>query len=161
MTTRKLHISDDISLPLDAATQTIAVIARKGAGKTYAASQARRELLEHDVQVGGHGHRRQLVRAPDRVPNGKDRGFDIPVLGGLRGDVPLTPESGALIADLVVDTGRSFILDLSQFSLAARKKFATCLRRAALEAEEGRGRADAGARGARGVPADHPPVRRP
>jgi hypothetical protein len=57
--------------------------------------------------------------------DGKDRGFDIPVLGGLRGDVPLTPESGALIADLVVDTGRSFIIDLSQFSKGDRKKFAT------------------------------------
>jgi uncharacterized protein len=118
-----IRISDDISLPLDAATQTIAAIARKGAGKTYAASKLAEQFLEHDVQV--------LVL--DTVGNwyglrigadGKSPGFDIPVLGGLRGDVPLTPEAGHLVADLVVDTGRSFIVDISQFSLGQRKKFA-------------------------------------
>jgi hypothetical protein len=122
--TKKLHISDDLSLPLDAATQTIAVVARKGAGKTYAASKLVEELLGHGVQTVvmdtvGNWYGLRIAA------NGKDRGFDIPVLGGLRGDVPLTPESGALIADLVVDTGRSFVIDLSQFSLGARKKFAT------------------------------------
>jgi hypothetical protein len=123
MTTRKLHISDDLSLPLDAATQTIAIVARKGAGKSYAAGKLAEELLEHDVQVvvmDTVGNWYGLRIGAD----GKSKGYDIPVLGGLRGDVPLTPESGALIADLVVDTGQSFILDLSQFSLSARKKFA-------------------------------------
>jgi hypothetical protein len=36
---RQLHISPDLSLPVDAATQTFAFIARKGAGKTYAAGK--------------------------------------------------------------------------------------------------------------------------
>jgi DNA helicase HerA-like ATPase len=124
MSRTSLHISEDISLPLDAATQTIAVIARKGAGKTYAASKLAEQFLEHGVQsvvIDTVGNWYGLRIAA----NGKDRGFDIPVLGGLRGDVPLTPESGALIADLIVDTGRSFIIDLSQFSLGNRKKFAT------------------------------------
>jgi hypothetical protein len=119
-----IHLSDDLSLPLDAATQTIAVIARKGAGKTYAASKLAEEFLAHDVQVvvmDTVGNWYGLRIGAD----GKSSGFDIPVLGGLRGDAPITPEAGALIADLVVDTGRSFILDLSQFSLGARKKFAT------------------------------------
>lgn len=121
--TKKLHISDDLSLPLDAATQTIAIVARKGAGKSYAAGKLTEELLEHEVQVvvmDTVGNWYGLRIGAD----GKSKGYDIPVLGGLRGDVPLTPESGALIADLVVDTGQSFILDLSQFSLSARKKFA-------------------------------------
>lgn len=120
---KQLVISEDLSLPLDAATQTIAVIARKGAGKTYAASKLAEEFLEHGVQTVvmdtvGNWYGLRIAA------NGKDRGFDIPVLGGLRGDAPLTPDAGALIADLLVDTGRSFIVDLSQFSLTARKKFA-------------------------------------
>lgn len=36
---QKLKISEDLSLPIDAATQTFAFIARKGAGKTYAAGK--------------------------------------------------------------------------------------------------------------------------
>jgi hypothetical protein len=57
--------------------------------------------------------------------DGKGPGFDIPVVGGLRGDIPLQATGGELIADIVVDTGRSLVLDISQFSLGDRKRFAT------------------------------------
>lgn len=56
--------------------------------------------------------------------DGKSAGFNIPVLGGLRGDIPLEAAGGALIADIVVETGRSLVLDASQFSLGDRKRFA-------------------------------------
>jgi hypothetical protein len=46
-------------------------------------------------------------------------------VGGLRGDIPLEATGGELIAGIVVETGRSLILDISQFSLGDRKKFAT------------------------------------
>ena len=120
----KLHLSDDLSLPVDAATQTFAFVARKGAGKTYAAGKLNELLLDAGVQcvildtVGNwYG-----LRMP---AEGKGSGFDIPVLGGLRGDLPLEPTGGELVADLVADTGRSVIVDVSQFSQADRKRFAT------------------------------------
>jgi hypothetical protein len=31
----KLHLSKDVSLPVDTVTQSIAVLARKGSGKSY------------------------------------------------------------------------------------------------------------------------------
>lgn len=120
----KLPISPDLVLPLDAATQTFSFIARKGAGKTYAAGKLAELLLDAGVQVVvldsvGNWYGLRLAA------NGKDPGYDIPVIGGLRGDIPLQSTGGELIADIAVDTGRSLILDVSQFSLADRKRFAT------------------------------------
>jgi uncharacterized protein len=120
----KLNISDDLKLPIDAATQTFAFIARKGAGKTYAAGKLTELLLEAGVQVivldtVGNWYGLRLAA------NGRDKGFDVPVLGGLRGDIPLEATGGALIADIVVDTGRSMVIDISQFSLGDRKRFVT------------------------------------
>lgn len=120
----KLHISETLSLPVDAATQTFAFIARKGAGKTYAAGKLNELLIDAGVQcviLDTVGNWYGLRIAAD----GKGKGFDIPVLGGLRGDIPLEATGGELVADLVVDTGRSVILDVSQFSQADRKRFAT------------------------------------
>jgi hypothetical protein len=45
-------------------------------------------------------------------------------MGGKRGDIPLEPTAGALIADIVMNEGVSVILDLSQFeSKAAEVRF--------------------------------------
>lgn len=121
---KDLNISPDLALPIDAATQTFAFIARKRAGKTYAAGKLTELLLEAGVQVvilDTVGNWYGLRIAAD----GKGKGFDIPVLGGLRGDLPLQATAGELIADVVVETARGMILDISQFSLADRKRFAT------------------------------------
>lgn len=122
----KLHISEDLSLPIDAATQTFAFIARKGAGKTYAAGKLAECLLDAQVQVvildsvGNWWGLRLLA-------DGKTPAYDIPVIGGLRGDIPLEATGGHLIADIIADTGRSLIIDISQFSKADRQRFATGL----------------------------------
>lgn len=120
----KLKISDDLSLPIDAATQTFAFIARKGAGKTYAAGKLAECLMDANVQVvilDSVGNWWGLRLEAD----GKTPAYDIPVIGGLRGDIPLEATGGHLIADIVVDTGRSLIIDVSQFSKADRQRFAT------------------------------------
>lgn len=121
---KAFEFAKGLSLPVDSATQTFGILARRGAGKSYAAGK----LVE-----GFHSAGVQFVVMDPIGPwyglrlaaDGKSAGIDVPVLGGLRGDIPLNPESGKLIADAVVDTGRSFVLDLSQFSLGDRKRFAT------------------------------------
>jgi hypothetical protein len=121
-----LKISDDLSLPIDAATQTFAFIARKGAGKTYAAGKLAECLLDAQVQVvilDSVGNWWGLRLMAD----GKTSAYDIPVIGGLRGDIPLEATGGHLIADIIADTGRSLIIDISQFSKADRQRFATGL----------------------------------
>lgn len=120
----QLKISDDLSLPIDAATQTFAFIARKGAGKTYAAGKLAECLIDAGVQVvvlDSVGNWWGLRLSAD----GKDAAYDIPVIGGLRGDIPLQATGGQLIADTIVETGRSLIIDVSQFSKGDRQRFAT------------------------------------
>lgn len=121
---KKLHLAPELELPADAVTQTFAFLARRGAGKTYGASKLAEEMLELDAQIvvlDPIGNWYGLRLAAD----GKGKGYSIPVFGGLRGDIPLEPHAGALVADLVVDRGLSVVLDVSMFRKGDRKRFAT------------------------------------
>lgn len=120
---KELKISKEISLPLDAVTQTLATIGRKGAGKTYLATMIAEQMLDNEAQV--------IVMDPVgnwwglRVDaDGKSKGKEIFVIGGDHGDVPLVPEAGARIAQLLVEKNISAILDVSSFRLGEHKRFA-------------------------------------
>lgn len=124
MSKHTLPLSPDLSLPIDAATQTFAFIGRKGSGKTYAAGKLVELLVGAAVQVvilDTVGNWYGLRQSAD----GRGRGLDVPIFGGLRKDYPLEAHAGEMVADVVVDTGRSVVLDVSQFSQGDRKKFAT------------------------------------
>lgn len=121
---KNLKISKEISLPIDAVTQTLAAIGRKGAGKTYLATMIAEQMLDIGSQV--------VVIDPVgnwwglRVgADGKSKGKDIFVIGGDHGDVPLVPEAGAKIAKLLVEKNASAVLDVSSFRLGERKRFCT------------------------------------
>jgi len=121
--TRKLTISEDLSLPLDAVTEKIAFLGRTGGGKTYAAMKLCEEMLEANAHVVaidpvGKWHGLRLLK------DGKTKGFPIPVFGGLYGDVPIDPSAGGLIADLIVDKKINAVLDVSQFLLNEQTRFA-------------------------------------
>lgn len=123
---RSLVISDDLTLPRDAATQTFAFIGRKGSGKTYGSGKLVELLVDTGVQVvilDSVGNWYGLRLGAD----GRSEGLDVAILGGLRGDVPLEATGGALVADVIVESGRSLIIDVSQFSKADRQRFATAL----------------------------------
>lgn len=122
-TMSKLHLAENLSLPLDACTQTFAWIGRKGSGKTYGAGKLVEELLTASVQtviLDTVGNWYGLRIAAD----GKGKGFDVPVFGGLRQDLPLLSTAGEVVADVVMDSRRSVILDVSQFNFSERKRFA-------------------------------------
>lgn len=126
MTDPKLKIAPTLAFPLDAATQTFAFIGRKGSGKTYGAGKLTELLIGAGVQVAildtvGNWYGLRLAA------DGKSPGIDIPILGGLRGDIPLEATGGALIADALAESGRSMIIDASQFSKADRQRFAAAL----------------------------------
>lgn len=122
---RPIKLAHGLSLPISVATQTVAAIARKGAGKTYTMMKLVEELLAAGVQVvilDAIGNWFGLRLSKDGT---KSSGLDIPILGGYRGDIPLTVEAGALIATTLVESGQSAILDVSQFRKEGRKQFAT------------------------------------
>jgi hypothetical protein len=45
----KLHIADNLALPLDAVTQTFAILAKRRVGKTYTASVMAEEFCKHKL----------------------------------------------------------------------------------------------------------------
>lgn len=121
-----MKISKDLNLPKNALTQKLGWIGTSGGGKTYAAMKLAECFWDAKAQF--------IVLDPVGVWYGlrlakggkKPSDINIPVLGGLHGDIPLEATSGALIADLVVDKHISAILDVSQFESDADKaRFAT------------------------------------
>lgn len=120
MVNMKLKIADDLTLPIEAVTETLGFLGRRGSGKSYAATKLAEEMHRADAQfvaLDPVGIWYGLRLAAD----GKAPGLPVPVLGGLHGDIPLEAGAGALIADLVVDRGASVILDVSQFESDADK----------------------------------------
>jgi hypothetical protein len=114
MTTRSLKLAKDLSLPLDAVTQTIAILAKRRAGKSYTMRRLAEQLFKAGQQivlVDPKGDQWGIRSAAD----GKAPGLPIVILGGERGDVPLEASSGEIVAKLVVEDRVSVLLDLSQF----------------------------------------------
>lgn len=109
-----LRISPQLALPIDVAGEAIAILAKRGAGKTNTGRVLVEELIAADVQsvvldpVGAWWGLRYSR-------DGKTEGLPLPIVGGSHGDVPLEPTAGKLIADVVVDSGQSLIVDLSDF----------------------------------------------
>lgn len=110
---KKLHISPDLALPLEAVTETIVVFGRKGQGKTVFGS-----VLAEELDAAGQ---RFVVIDPMGVwwglqhsGDGKGKGLDVLLLGGRRGDLPVLPTGGAVIADLVVDEAVNVVVDISR-----------------------------------------------
>jgi uncharacterized protein YukE len=119
---KTLKLAANLSLPLNAVTEKIAWLGRTGSGKSYGAMKMAELMLAAGAQIGAIdpvGVWRSL-----RVPATKGgASYDVVVFGGLYGDLPLTPQSGVLVADLICDRGISFVLDVSQFIPSEQQKF--------------------------------------
>lgn len=111
---KTLKISDDLSLPLETVTQAIGILAKRRAGKSYAARRLAEQLFKAGQQiviVDPKGDWWGIRSSAD----GKGPGLPIVILGGERGDVPLEKEAGEVVAKLVVEERVSVLLDLSNF----------------------------------------------
>jgi len=120
----KLKLADDLSLPLDAVTQTIAILAKRRAGKSYTMRRLAEQLFKASQQiviVDPKGDQWGIRSAAD----GKAPGLPVTILGGEHGDVPLEPTSGEIVAKLVVEERVSLVLDLSPFRKSEVAKFMT------------------------------------
>lgn len=124
-TTGPIALSPSLHLPADAVTQTFACIARRGHGKTYAAQKLAEEMLaagDQVVAIDPVG-----VWYALRLAGAGGPGFDIPVFGGEHGDLPLSPDAGKLIAQVLVERGCSAVLDVSGMRKGERTRFLTDL----------------------------------
>lgn len=107
-----LKISKELSLPLNAVTQTFGILARKRVGKTYTASVMAEEMIKAKVPI--------VVLDPTGAwwglrasATGKSDGLPVVIIGGAHGDVPLEPTAGKVIADLVIQHPGYYVIDLS------------------------------------------------
>lgn len=114
--------ADGFSLPLELAGETISVVAKKKAGKTYTGAVLTEELIGAGVPV--------VVVDPTSSwwglrssADGKGPGIPIVIFGGEHKDVALEPTMGAALADLHVDERLSLVMDIAEFTVGEQHRF--------------------------------------
>ncbi|GAB3988809.1 ATP-binding protein [Nocardioides marmoraquaticus] len=122
MTDQQLSIAPDLDLPLEAVTETFAILAKRGKGKTNTAVVMAEEMIGAGIPV--------VVLDPVGVwwgirssADGAGEGLPVVIFGGDHADVPLEEKAGDLIADVVVDRRMSAVIDLSSLSKSASRRF--------------------------------------
>lgn len=117
-----LRIAPNLTLPLDAITETFAILARRGSGKTYLGN-----VLAEEIITAGYP---AIIIDPLGVwwglrssANGEGEGLPVVIFGGEHADVPLDERSGELVADVIVSERISAIIDLSLLSKSASRRF--------------------------------------
>lgn len=121
----QLKISGTLSLPIEAATDSIAILAKKNMGKTYTGNVVVEELLAAGVQT--------IVLDPMDVwwglraaADGREKGgYPIVIVGGRHADLPIDSVKGKEWAGIVVETGHSFVFCTRQMSKGERRRFVT------------------------------------
>lgn len=121
---RVLHISPELALPLDAVTQTFAIMAKRGVGKTHTGSVMAEEMLKQGQPI--------VVYDPTGAwwglkssADGKRPGFPVVIFGGEHADVPLEESAGETIAAVIVERRLPAILDCGLMRKGARIRFMT------------------------------------
>jgi uncharacterized protein len=107
-----IKLAGNLVLPTEVVTQTLGILAKRRAGKSYTARRFAEQLFKAKQQV--------VVVDPKgdwwgirSSADGKAPGLPIVILGGERGDAPLEVGGGEIVAKLVVEDRVSALLDLS------------------------------------------------
>lgn len=117
-----IKLARGFHLPDDAVTETFAILAIRGVGKTYTGKKMAEEMLTAGFQV--------VIIDPVGVwwglrssADGSDAGLPVVVFGGDHADVPLEATAGELVADLVIEERISVVLDLSHLRKGQQVSF--------------------------------------
>lgn len=113
-----------LTLPLDLASVTMAIVGVRGAGKTVTAAVIAEELLKGGIPI--------VIVDPTDVwwglkssRDGKSEGFPVVIFGGSHADLPLSHTAGAAIADFVVERRVPIILSLRGLRKHQQRQFVT------------------------------------
>jgi hypothetical protein len=125
-----LKIAKDLVLPLEAVTSTIVAYGGKGMGKTNLGSVLVEELTRCGLRwawLDPLGVSWGLRHSAD----GSGPGIECLILGGPKGDVPIEPDGGAAVADVVIEEPHNILIDFSRkpsgemWSVGERVRFVT------------------------------------
>lgn len=120
----ELHLAVDFALPIDAVTQTFAILAKRGRGKTVTASVLTEELIGAGLPVcviDPTGAWWGLRSSAD----GTAPGLPVVIFGGKHADVDLDETAGALLATIIVEERFPAVIDVSLLSKSAARRFVT------------------------------------
>lgn len=109
-------------LPLETVTQSIAILAKRGVGKTYTAAVLVEELLAQGqvpIIIDPTGAHWGLKASAD----GKKPAWPVVIFGGEHADLPLEEGSGEAIARAIVEQRFPAIIDLSDLKKGAVRRF--------------------------------------
>jgi len=110
------------SLPAEVLTRHMAILAKRGAGKTYTAGVIEEEFAKAGLPfvvldpVGVH----YGIRSDKK---GRRSAYPVIVFGGEHADIPIERHMGRAIAQAVVEENISCIVDLTELSKAAWRQF--------------------------------------
>jgi hypothetical protein len=124
MSGAELHIADDLALPIDAVTETFLIFGKRGSGKTTTSVVLTEEMISAGLPVcvlDPMGAWWGLRSSAD----GNGPGLPVTILGGEHADLPLPPESGAAVADLLVTERLPLVLDMFAMSKTQQRTFVT------------------------------------
>lgn len=103
---------------------TFALLAKKGAGKTYAMRVLAEEFWKAKVPFVALDPMDAFWGLRSSA-DGEGEGIPVAIFGGPHGDAPLEATGGKVMADLVVEEGLSMVLSTKHFgSRAAERRFA-------------------------------------
>ena len=105
-----MPLSDDLALPVSTVTHRLAWLGAPGSGKSYGAQK----FAELMYDVGAQFVAFDCVGIWPSLRMGPGA-LDITVFGGEFADIPITPNQGESIADIIVDRGISAVIDVSLF----------------------------------------------
>lgn len=118
-----MKVARGLRLPMDAASETFAIVGRRGSGKTHTAVVMAEEFSSAGIPI-------VVIDPLDcwwglRVPKVGSRSGSIAiyVCGGTHADIPLTENMGQVLADTVIEQGLPMILSTRHLSKAAQRRF--------------------------------------
>lgn len=121
---KSIELAEGLTLPPEIVTDTVAILANRGGGKSTVAHRLVEQMYHAglpvvvlDVKGDWWGIRSSA--------DGAGPGLPFVIFGGDHADVPLEPTAGELLADLIVDDRVPAILDMSAMSKTKARAFTT------------------------------------
>ncbi len=132
-----IHLGKGLEVPAHAlATSVWTAVGARGSGKTNLCGVVAEQLLDTGIPViviDSVGPWSSLRLDPDGKRPSR---YQIPVLGGLQGDITLLPTAGRQVAEALAATQSSAVLDISMMSKGERIRFAADFAEAFFEAKK-------------------------
>jgi hypothetical protein len=113
---KNLILSDDLSLPLEAATRRMAILAMSGAGKSNLAVLMAEQMFDAGIPWVAIDPKGDWWGVRSNA-SGKGPGLPVPIFGGLHADVKIesTAAAGAELAALIAGDRITCVIDISEF----------------------------------------------